>query len=73
MTQLSAQIVPVTPFQQNCCILFDADDKVGVVIDPGGDADQAQLHAHLLTRSLSRAKWLGSPPTLPPLPPVVLT
>ncbi|WAP67100.1 MBL fold metallo-hydrolase [Jiella pelagia] len=40
MTQLSAQIVPVTPFQQNCCILFDADDKVGVVIDPGGDADQ---------------------------------
>ncbi|MCE7026499.1 MBL fold metallo-hydrolase [Jiella avicenniae] len=40
MTQLSARIVPVTPFQQNCCILFDADDKVGVVIDPGGDADQ---------------------------------
>ncbi|MBO0664385.1 MBL fold metallo-hydrolase [Jiella sp. MQZ9-1] len=39
MTQLSAQIIPVTPFQQNCCILFDADDKVGVVIDPGGEAD----------------------------------
>ncbi|MBP0618136.1 MBL fold metallo-hydrolase [Jiella mangrovi] len=39
MTKLSARIVPVTPFEQNCCILFDADEKVGVVIDPGGDAD----------------------------------
>lgn len=39
MSQLSAQIVPVTPFQQNCCILFDAEEKVGVVIDPGGDAE----------------------------------
>ncbi|MBO0904542.1 MBL fold metallo-hydrolase [Jiella sonneratiae] len=40
MTRLNARIVPVTPFQQNCCILFDADEKVGVVVDPGGDADQ---------------------------------
>ena len=37
MGQLSAGIVPVTPFQQNCTILFDADDKSGVVVDPGGD------------------------------------
>ena len=40
MGQLNAGIVPVTPFQQNCTILFDADDKQGVVIDPGGDVDQ---------------------------------
>jgi glyoxylase-like metal-dependent hydrolase (beta-lactamase superfamily II) len=40
LTQLSAQIVPVTPFQQNCCILFDVEEKVGVVIDPGGDVDR---------------------------------
>lgn len=40
MTTLNAQIVPVTPFQQNCCILFDAEDKVGVVVDPGGDVDR---------------------------------
>ena len=40
MGQLNAVIVPVTPFQQNCAILFDADDKVGVVVDPGGDVDQ---------------------------------
>ena len=37
MGQINGVIVPVTPFQQNCTILFDADDKVGVVVDPGGD------------------------------------
>lgn len=40
MGQLNAVIVPVTPFQQNCTILFDADDLSGVVVDPGGDIDQ---------------------------------
>ena len=40
MGQLNAGIVPVTPFQQNCTILFDMDDKTGVVVDPGGDVDQ---------------------------------
>jgi hydroxyacylglutathione hydrolase len=39
MGQLNAGIVPVTPFQQNCTILFDADDKTGVVVDPGGDVE----------------------------------
>lgn len=40
MGQLNAGIVPVTPFQQNCTILFDTDDKSGVVVDPGGDVDR---------------------------------
>jgi hydroxyacylglutathione hydrolase len=40
MGQLQAIIVPVTPFQQNCTILFDGDTKKGVVIDPGGDFDR---------------------------------
>ena len=39
MGQLNAAIVPVTPFQQNCTILFDIDDKTGVVVDPGGDVE----------------------------------
>ena len=39
MTRLAAEIVPVTPFQQNCCILFDVEEKRGVVVDPGGDVD----------------------------------
>ncbi|MGV8429268.1 MBL fold metallo-hydrolase, partial [Pseudomonas aeruginosa] len=40
MGQLQAIIVPVTPFQQNCTILFDSETKKGVVIDPGGDLDR---------------------------------
>ncbi|MEN5246242.1 MBL fold metallo-hydrolase [Brucella pseudintermedia] len=40
MGQLQAIIVPVTPFQQNCTILFDSESKKGVVIDPGGDLDR---------------------------------
>ncbi|MDN2567954.1 MBL fold metallo-hydrolase [Aquibium sp. A9E412] len=37
MGELKAGVIPVTPFQQNCTILFDATDKVGVVVDPGGE------------------------------------
>jgi len=40
MGQLTAGIVPVTPFQQNCTILFDGDSKAGVIIDPGGDVER---------------------------------
>ncbi|MBE8191427.1 MAG: MBL fold metallo-hydrolase [Alphaproteobacteria bacterium] len=35
MTQY--QIIPVTPFQQNCTILWDEETKRGAVSDPGGD------------------------------------
>ena len=37
MGQLNAGIIPVTPFEQNCTVLFDTDDKTGVIVDPGGD------------------------------------
>ena len=40
MGRLTGAIVPVTPFQQNCTILFDDETKRGVVIDPGGDIDR---------------------------------
>lgn len=39
MGQLNAGIIPVTPFQQNCTILFDMDERIGVVVDPGGDVE----------------------------------
>ena len=40
MGQLKAGIVPVTPFQQNCTILFDEASKEGVVVDPGGEVER---------------------------------
>lgn len=40
MGKLSGAIIPVTPFQQNCTILWDEDSKRGLVVDPGGDVPQ---------------------------------
>ena len=37
---LKAAIVPVTPFQQNCSLLWDEGTRKGVVVDPGGDVDR---------------------------------
>jgi len=37
---LKLAIVPVTPFVQNCSILFDSDNGSGAVVDPGGDIDR---------------------------------
>lgn len=34
---LRAAIVPVTPLEQNCSIVWDEATKAGAVIDPGGD------------------------------------
>ena len=39
MGMLQAGIIPVTPFQQNCTILFDTETKEGVIVDPGGDVE----------------------------------
>lgn len=39
MGMLQAGIIPVTPFEQNCTILFDQDTREGVIVDPGGDVD----------------------------------
>jgi glyoxylase-like metal-dependent hydrolase (beta-lactamase superfamily II) len=39
---LKAAIVPVTPFQQNCTLLWDEESKIGAVVDPGGDLDRIE-------------------------------
>lgn len=39
---LAAAIIPVTPFEQNCTLIWDDETKEGVVVDPGGDADRIQ-------------------------------
>jgi glyoxylase-like metal-dependent hydrolase (beta-lactamase superfamily II) len=40
MSQLRGAIIPVTPFQQNCAVLWDDGTKQAVVVDPGGDVDR---------------------------------
>lgn len=37
---LKYQIVPVTPFQQNCTLFWCDETKQAAVIDPGGDAQK---------------------------------
>lgn len=37
MAKLKVLIVPVTPFQQNCSLVYDEAAKTGAVVDPGGD------------------------------------
>ncbi len=37
MAELTGAIVPVTPFEQNCALLWDRASLRGAVIDPGGD------------------------------------
>jgi hydroxyacylglutathione hydrolase len=32
-------IIPVTPFQQNCSLVWNDDTQIGAVVDPGGDVD----------------------------------
>jgi glyoxylase-like metal-dependent hydrolase (beta-lactamase superfamily II) len=39
MPKPSALVIPVTPFQQNCCLLWQEETKQGAVIDPGGDVE----------------------------------
>jgi hydroxyacylglutathione hydrolase len=37
---LRAAIVPVTPLQQNCAIVWCTATKAGAVVDPGGDVER---------------------------------
>ena len=39
---VKAAIVPVTPFQQNCTLLWDDASMRGAVVDPGGDLDRIE-------------------------------
>jgi len=43
MGNLSAAIVPVTPFEQNCTLMWDTGSMKGVVVDPGGDVEKIMM------------------------------
>lgn len=34
------RIIPVTPFQQNCSLVWDEQSRRGALIDPGGDGER---------------------------------
>jgi hydroxyacylglutathione hydrolase len=56
MAKPQAIIVQVTPFQQNCTILWDSDSKEAAVIDPGGDVED--IIAALRSQTLRPAQIL---------------
>lgn len=57
MGEMRAGVIPVTPFQQNCTILFDEAEKVGVVVDPGGEVER--IRAAIDKNGISiQAIWL---------------
>ncbi len=53
----NVRIIPVTPLQQNCSLIWDGDTKEAVFVDPGGDC--AQLEQALEHFGLTLKKvWL---------------
>ena len=49
--------VPVTPFQQNCSLLWCDQTLAAAVIDPGGDLDDILAEAQRLGLALQQI-WL---------------
>jgi len=39
-TMMRYAVIPVTPFQQNCSLVWCEDTRVGAVVDPGGEVDR---------------------------------
>ena len=48
---MNAMVIPVTPIQQNCTLLWDETTKHGAVVDPGGDVERilAEVQAQGVT------------------------
>ena len=42
---MKAIIIPVTPFAQNCSLIWCEETMKGAVTDPGGDLDRADSEA----------------------------
>jgi hydroxyacylglutathione hydrolase len=57
MGQLRGAVIPVTPFQQNCTILWDDGSKRAVVVDPGGEVDRILAAIEQTGASVERI-WL---------------
>lgn len=54
---LDLRVIPVTPFQQNCSLLFDSKSKEAVLVDPGGEASRIMAVAEELGVTIKEI-WL---------------
>lgn len=54
---LDLRLIPVTPFSQNCSLLWDTETLDGVLIDPGGEANKIMETASQLGVTLTQI-WL---------------
>jgi len=57
MSQIDLRILPVTPFSQNCSLLWDTDSMEGIFVDPGGEADKLMAEAKKLGVTIKEI-WL---------------
>lgn len=57
MSQLDLRIIPVTPFSQNCSLLFDTESKEAILVDPGGEANKILGEIEKLDLTLKEV-WL---------------
>lgn len=53
---LQYQIIPVTPFQQNCTVFWCDETQQAAVVDPGGDVEK--VIAFIDSKGLKLAKVL---------------
>ena len=50
------QVIPVTPYQQNCSVVWNEDTRIGAVIDPGGEIEK--LLAFCVSKNIQLEKIL---------------
>ncbi len=55
--KLGIHIIPVTPFQQNCSLVWNRETMEGVFIDPGGETDKLMKVANGLGVTIKEV-WL---------------
>jgi len=55
--KIDLRIIPVTPFAQNCSLMWDTDTMEGVLVDPGGEAQKLMDAAKQLGVTLKEI-WL---------------
>lgn len=54
---LKIVVVPVTEYQQNCSIIYDDQEMIGIVLDPGGEPEKVAEEAKRLGVKIE-AIWL---------------